>query len=223
MEVLHDLRPQRRRRVRQREPRPLPRRSGMFASLRAPLLVALALFMAGCGGGDQQVTETADSAVAYGAAPFDSGRIDSSSGSLDTAATDSLDPADGFGDEGPWFVLIADSIAGREIYNGAGTCFTCHALDGAGVSQLGSNLRDSTWSHIDGSLRSIARVIRDGIPVSASTRRGMPAFGSRLGEQELYRLAAYTYTLSHPGSAVADTAFADSVASIPQDTSVAPR
>ena len=176
-----------------------------------------------CGGDDQPARETADSAVAYGAAPFDSGRIDSSSGSLDTTASDSLGDAGDSVDATPAFVLVADSIAGRVIYNGAGTCFTCHALDGAGVTNLGSSLRDSSWTHIDGSHGSIARVIRDGIAVSSSTRRGMPAFGSRLSEAELYRLAAYTYTLSHPGSAVADTAVVDSATTTLPDTSTAPR
>ena len=210
--------------MRQREPRPGPRRFQLRTTSRSAILAALVLGAAlGCGGGDQQVTETADSAVAYGAAPFDSGRIDSSGGSVDTASADSVDASGEAGTAAPSFVLSADSIAGREIYNGAGTCFTCHALDGAGVDPLGSSLRDSTWTHIDGSLLAIVRVIRDGIPVSSATRRGMPAFGTRLSEEELYRLAAYTYTLSHPGSAVADTAFVDSAATALEDTSVTPR
>ena len=208
--------------MRQRVPRRESRRRHHL--VRSPVLAALAivLLVTACGGGDEQALETADSAVAYGAAPFDSGRVDSSSGSLDTTTTDSLGIGNDSMPTGPEFVLIADSIAGREIYNGAGTCFTCHALDGAGVTPLGSSLRDSAWTHIDGSLRSIARVIRDGLPVSSATRRGMPAFGTRLGEQELYKLAAYTYTLSHPGSALADTTFADS-ATVTPDTSIAPR
>ena len=190
-----------------------------------PLLaVAFGLLALGACGGDQRVTETADSAVAYGAAPFDSGRVDSSAGTLDSTAADSGQAAgESPASASPSFVLLADSIAGREIYNGAGTCFTCHALDGAGVTPLGSSLRDSAWTHVDGSLVAIARVIRDGIPVSSSTPRGMPAFGARLSEAELYRLAAYTYTLSHPGSAVADTAAADSAMTSPADTSIAPR
>ena len=210
--------------MRQHEPRPWLRRSRATDRHTIPLLPALALVVTmACGGGDQRVTETADSAVAYGAAPFDSGRIDSSDGSVDTTSLDSADAMRGAGNASPQFVLIADSVAGREIYNGAGTCFTCHALDGAGVDPLGSSLRDSVWTHIDGSMLSIARVIRDGIPVSSSTRRGMPAFGGRLSEEELYRLAAYTYTLSHPGSAVADTASIDSAAGVPEDTSTTPR
>ena len=202
-------------------PRLRPRLLLLPALRAAPLALAFAATL-GCGGGDERVTETADSAVAYGAAPFDSGRIDSAGGSLDTTATDSVNAEDS-PDGGPDFVLIADSVAGRVIYNGAGTCFTCHALDGAGVSQLGSSLRDSSWIHIDGSFSAIARVIRDGIPVSSTTRRGMPAFGSRLSEAELYRLSAYTYSLSHPGSAVADTAFADSATTAASDTGTTTR
>jgi mono/diheme cytochrome c family protein len=210
--------------VRQRRPRHLPRRSRPHDARYNPFVTTLALVATlGCGGGDERVTETADSAVAYGAAPFDSGRIDSSSGSVDTASADSVEAVGGLGPAEPQFVLTADSARGREIYNGAGTCFTCHALDGAGVDPLGSSLRDSAWTHIDGSLPAIARVIRDGIPVSSSTRRGMPAFGTRLSDEELYRLAAYTYTLSHPGSAVADTASVDSAASTLEDTSGTPR
>lgn len=205
-------------------PRFRPRRPTHLHRSHAPLAAAFALLaLIACGGGDQRVTETADTAVAYGAAPFDSGRVDSSGGSVDSTAPDSSIGVATPGEVAPELVLIADSIAGREIYNGAGTCFTCHALDGSGVTALGSNIRDSAWTHIDGSLTAITRVIRDGIPVSSATRRGMPAFGSRLSEADLQRLSAYTYTLSHPGSAVADTAFADSALATPTDTNFAPR
>lgn len=205
-------------------PRLRPRRPHHVRPPHPLLAAAFGLLALAACGGDQRVTETADSAVAYGAAPFDSGRVDSSAGTLDGTAADSGQEA-GEPPElaGPELVLLADSVAGREIYNGAGTCFTCHALDGAGVTSLGSSLRDSAWTHIDGSFAAIARVIRDGIPASSATLRGMPAFGSRLSEEELYRLAAYTYTLSHPGSAVADTAVVDSASTSPADTSIAPR
>lgn len=224
MEVLHHLRPQRRRRVRQTGPRFRPRQLGGSARRSFPLALVIGIVGAAACGGDQRVTETADSAVSYGAAPFDSARVDSSRGSVDTSGGNSADTATGDSDTAsPEVVLLADSVAGREIYNGAGTCFTCHALDGAGVTLLGSSLRDSAWTHIDGSLLEIIRVIRDGIPVSSATRRGMPAFGSRLSDAELYRLAAYTYTLSHPGSAVADTVVADSATAMSPDTSTPAR
>ena len=205
-------------------PRLRPRRPHHSHPPHAPFAASVALLaLIACGGGDQRVTETADSAVAYGAAPFDSGRVDSSGGNVDTMPADTAIGVETPRVTSPEFVLVADSVAGREFYNGVGTCFTCHALDGSGVTPLGSNIRDSVWTHIDGSLSAITRVIRDGIPVSSATRRGMPAFGSRLSEADLYRLSAYTYTLSHPGSAVADTASADSLIAPPADTSIAPR
>ena len=186
------------------------------------MLIALLLVPA-CGD-DRPVGETADSAVAWSSAPFDSGRVDSSAGALDTTARDSAEIIGEWPSaEGPSLVLVADSSAGREIYNGAGTCFTCHALDGAGVPPLGSDLRDSVWTHIDGSLAAIARVIRDGIPVSPATRRGMPAFGSRLSEEDVSRLAAYTYSLSHPGSVVSDTAIVESAAPMSPDSAALQR
>jgi hypothetical protein len=40
----------------------------------------------------------------------------------------------------------------------------------------------------------------------------MPASGTTLSPEEIYRIAAYVYSLSHPGSAVADTTF------VPVDT-----
>ena len=182
------------------------------------LLAAIA-----CGRGDRRATETADSAVAYGATTFDSGRIDSARLAPDILPADSLEPIGAVEERSPRFVLRADSAAGRDIYNGAGTCFTCHALDGSGVASLGSSLRDSVWTHIDGSLLSIARVIRDGIPVSSASQRGMPAFGSRLSDEELYRLAAYTFTLSNPGAAVPDTSSADTIPAFTPDTSASER
>jgi hypothetical protein len=33
----------------------------------------------------------------------------------------------------------------------------------------------------------------------------MPAFATTLAPEEVYRIAAYVYTLAHPGTAVADT------------------
>lgn len=220
MAILHHLRPQRRRRVKQGAPRSRPRhpRGTTSKAGTAAAVLVLATVLA-CSRGDQRVTETADSAVAYNATTFDSGRIDSAAGRTDTVAVDSGGRIDDDTAASPRFVLLADSVAGRAIYNGAGTCFTCHALDGSGVAALGSSLRDSVWTHIDGSLSGIARVIRDGIPVSSAARRGMPAFGSRLGEEELYRLAVYTYTLSNPGAAVPDTTSADTTAAFTPDTS----
>ena len=102
-------------------------------------------------------------------------------------------------------VLISDSAAGDILFNRRGTCFTCHGDRGVGMPNLGPDLRDATWLHGDGSFRSILRVITDGVAVPKASPIGMPSFEGRLSETQRYQVAAYVFSLSHPGSVVADT------------------
>ncbi len=102
-------------------------------------------------------------------------------------------------------VLVGDSAAGDSIFNRRGTCFTCHGERGVGMANLGPDLRDDRWLHGDGSFASILRVITDGVAVPKASPIGMPAFIGRLSEVERYRVAAYVFSLSHPGSVVVDT------------------
>jgi mono/diheme cytochrome c family protein len=102
-------------------------------------------------------------------------------------------------------VLAADSASGDTIFNRRGTCFTCHGERGIGMPSLGSDLRDDTWLHGDGSFRSILRVISEGVAVPKASPIGMPSFEGRLSETERYRVAAYVFSLSHPGVVVMDT------------------
>jgi cytochrome c oxidase cbb3-type subunit 3 len=102
-------------------------------------------------------------------------------------------------------VLVADSVSGEIIFNQRGTCFTCHGERGGGMPNLGPDLRDPTWLHGDGSFRSILRVIDEGVAVPKASPIGMPSFEGRLSESQRYHVAAYVYSLSHPGSVVMDT------------------
>jgi mono/diheme cytochrome c family protein len=102
-------------------------------------------------------------------------------------------------------VLVTDSASGDNIFNRRGTCFTCHGEHGAGMPNLGPDLRDATWLNGDGSFRSILRVINEGVAVPKASPIGMPSFEGRLSEAERYQVAAYVYSLSHPGSVVIDT------------------
>ncbi len=195
MEVLHDLRP------------------GCGAIVRriaALLLVA----SAACNGGDRQGL-TADSAVMQ---PPVGGTdsIDSPVGAgIDSAAGDSL-AADTTAVHNPTIVLVTDSAAGDVLFRRKGKCLSCHGLDGKGIQALGPNLQDSTWLHGDGSFAFIQRTINEGVARPKEAQLGMPAFGrpagadasamsNTLSPEEIYHIAAYVYTLSHPGSAVADT------------------
>ena len=108
-------------------------------------------------------------------------------------------------------VLVADSAAGDAIFNRRGTCFTCHGQFGVGMPSLGPDLRDRTWLHGDGSFRSILRVIREGVAVPKASPIGMPSFDGRLSNSQMYQVAAYVFSLSHPGSVVLDTTTASAV------------
>lgn len=103
------------------------------------------------------------------------------------------------------FVLVGDSASGDSIFNRLGTCFTCHGQRGTGMANLGPDLRDATWLHGDGSFRSILRVISEGIAVPKASPIGMPSFEGRLSAVQRRRVAAYVFSLSHPGSVVMDT------------------
>jgi mono/diheme cytochrome c family protein len=102
-------------------------------------------------------------------------------------------------------VLVSDSASGDTIFNRRGTCFTCHGQYGAGMPNLGPDLRDGTWLNGDGSFRSILRVIREGVAVPKASPIGMPSFDGRLSNSQLYQVAAYVFSISHPGSVVFDT------------------
>jgi hypothetical protein len=73
------------------------------------------------------------------------------------------------------------------------------------MASLGPDLRDATWLHGDGSFRSILRVIREGVAAPKASPIGMPSFEGRLSAAQVYRVAAYVFSLSHPGSVVLDT------------------
>jgi mono/diheme cytochrome c family protein len=55
-------------------------------------------------------------------------------------------------------------------------------------------------------------VIREGVAVPKAAPIGMPSFDRRLSESQLHHVAAYVFSLSHPGSVVFDTT------TVPADT-----
>lgn len=71
------------------------------------------------------------------------------------------------------------------------TCAACHGADGKGTQAIGApNLTDAVWLH-GGTRADIRASIHDG-------RQGqMPAWGQRLGEDDIRVTAAYLYSLSH--------------------------
>jgi mono/diheme cytochrome c family protein len=88
---------------------------------------------------------------------------------------------------------------GKDIYSGAGICMSCHGPNGEGVPNLGNDLTDEEWLHIDGSYESIVRSILNGVTAEeSSTGAAMPAKGgTRITDEQVRAVAAYVWTLSH--------------------------
>lgn len=87
---------------------------------------------------------------------------------------------------------------GETVFGGDGICYNCHGPEGRGIPQLGADLTDAEWIHVDGSYASLIRIIGSGVPSEASSS-GMPMppeGGGRLSEADVRALAAYVWTLS---------------------------
>jgi cytochrome c553 len=156
-------------------------------------------------GGDKEQGLTADSAVVQNRDSNVTGVPDSTGAPVDSAATDSTQGDSSIVPAGPTLVLLTDSSAGDVLYRRKGKCLSCHGLAGKGLDALGANLQDDQWLHGDGSIAFIQRTIVEGVARPKVSPAVMPSFATTLAPEEIYRIAAYVYTLSHPGAAVADT------------------
>ena len=86
---------------------------------------------------------------------------------------------------------------GREVFSGAGNCFTCHGADGTG-GPLAPDLTDGQWLNVDGSYGAIAGVVRTGVSQPQQYPAPMPPTGGgNLAEEQICAVAAYVYSLAH--------------------------
>lgn len=86
---------------------------------------------------------------------------------------------------------------GREVFSGAGACYTCHGSDGTGT-QLAPDLTDGQWLNVDGSYGAIAEVVRTGVSRPQQYPAPMPPNGgASLSDDLVCAAAAYVYSLSH--------------------------
>jgi mono/diheme cytochrome c family protein len=88
---------------------------------------------------------------------------------------------------------------GRQIYAGAGICFTCHGADALGTP-LAPNLTDDTWIWIEAPQENlqakIVEVVRTGIPQPREHQAPMPPNGgASLTEDQLQAVATYVASL----------------------------
>lgn len=77
--------------------------------------------------------------------------------------------------------------AGKQLFT-AMNCVGCHFHGGGG---MGPPLMDNVWIYGD-SIENIAATIREGRP------NGMPSFRGFLPDEQIWQLAAYVRSLSHP-------------------------
>ncbi len=159
--------------------------------------------LSACPGGDRSGL-TADSAALQSGTPRPDS-VTAGAGGSTTDTVDSLRSGDSLMLALPTLVLRTDSAAGSALYLGKGKCLSCHGAAGAGVAGIGSNLQDTVWTNGDGSFPFIHRVVAEGIARPKAGGPGMPAFGRTIAPEEIYRISAYTYALSHPAVVVDDT------------------
>ena len=196
-------------------------RSAVAITLALVLALGLA-FLFGWGRKGDRSSATVDTIVAS----TQGGRGDSARGGVLTVpppdSTTTAPPTTPIYFPYPASILAADSAAGQRIYRREAGCLACHGGRGEGVAGLGSSLADSVWARGEGSLSLIYSTIRDGISGSGG-RGAMPALAGRHSPREMFQVAAYVYTLSHPGATVADSsalpAGAPQIARPPADTS----
>jgi mono/diheme cytochrome c family protein len=156
-----------------------PCRNEVHAPIAFALVLALAL--AACeGGGEQGADPGATTTPAASSTP---------AASAPPASASPMSEAQ--------LVALGDSVFSGKIPGGI--CYTCHAMDAKGT-QLAPDLTDQQWINSDGSIASIANVVRDGVLQPKQFPAPMPPFGAILTDVQIRGVAAYVYALSHPGA-----------------------
>lgn len=100
---------------------------------------------------------------------------------------------------------------GASIYTG--NCAQCHGADGGGLN--GPNLTDDSWIHVK-RLEDLYTTISDGVAA-----KGMPAWKTRLGQNQRVLVASYVSTLRGTRPALPKAAEGEPIA--PWPGSAAPR
>jgi len=93
-------------------------------------------------------------------------------------------------------VAAAQDTAGKAIFTGKGICYACHGANAKGTP-LAPDLTDGKWINIDGSLASIARVVKEGVPAPKEHPAPMPPMGgAQLTDAEIQAVAQYVFSLN---------------------------
>ena len=162
------------------------RHASMYIVPRRVVATVTVADAAACAGGDEGATADTPQAAAGGGAPATPPAAPPTAAPSGPLAEGSITPQ---------MVALGDSIFKGQA--AGGICFTCHLPEAQG-GPTGPNLTDEEWLNADGSLESIANVIRNGVPQPKQFPAPMPAFGQSFSEEQIRALAAYVYSRSHP-------------------------
>lgn len=148
----------------------------------APVLFLL-LVVVGCGGADTGSGSADQAQAAASDAPAEAPEA--------APPAFAVDPT-----QLPEGVTEAMVREGREIFNGAGICYTCHTAEATG-GPLAPDLTDDQWLNVDGEYASIVELVKTGVaqpvehPGAMLPRAGMP-----LTDEQVAAVAAYAYMLA---------------------------
>lgn len=160
------------------------------------LAAAIAAGVAACGGGDDSSATAEREAMEMPAAGEAGGGEPAMNAPAERPAASATMPQ-----ELPEGVTPAMVSEGKQIYGGAGICFSCHGPEGKGVPNLGADLTDGQWAHSDGGYESIVQTVTNGVSAEKSSS-GVPMppkGGSSITDAQVRAVAAYVWTLSHGG------------------------
>lgn len=160
-------------------------------ALRGAIAAGMALMftLTACGGG-----EKAAAGESTAAAP-------SAAGTTAAASQAAQGPVSGAPPAGATVAMLSE---GDSIFHGqkaGGLCFTCHGVDARG-GPLAPNLTDTTWLTGDGSYAFIQKRVTEGMPTPTApyTAPMLPMGGAQLTPDQIKAVAAYVYSISHPGA-----------------------
>jgi mono/diheme cytochrome c family protein len=92
--------------------------------------------------------------------------------------------------------LEAQDTAGKAIYMGKGLCQACHGPDGKGTA-LAPDLTDKEWLHADGTVATVAKVVKEGVAQPKKHPAPMPPMGgAQLTDAEIQAVSQYVVSLS---------------------------
>ena len=150
------------------------------------LVALVAVGLSACGGDA--------SANGNGEADAASAQVVAAEADMDMAEAE----MDAMPQELPEGVTAAMVEEGEGIYGGAGICMTCHGATGEGIPNLGADLTDDEWLHLDGSYEQLVEMITKGV-TSQESSSGVPMpakDGAAITDDQVMAVSAYVWTLS---------------------------